>query len=69
MTPLQKAKELYQSIEVCFSYDKHFRAKVFCINVCNTILSYKNKDESFYNFYKEVKKEVIKLNHNKSCKI
>jgi hypothetical protein len=63
----QKAKEMYQGAFVYFSYDAHFRSKAFCMNVCNKILSYKNKDESFYNFYHEVKKQVLILN-NQKCK-
>ena len=63
-TPKAKAKEMYQSIKVCFSYDEHQRAKTYCINVCNEILSYKGRRESFYEYYREVKNECLKLKTN-----
>ena len=67
LTPQQKAKEMYQSIIVCFFYDAEFRAKTFCINVCNKILSYKGRRNEFYDYYNEVKKELIKLNFKSPC--
>lgn len=60
-TPKAKAKEMYQSIKVCFSYDEHNRARTYCINVCNEILSYEGRRESFYEYYREVKKECLKM--------